>query len=134
MAARPQVSTDSRRSAGSGTKKVEVEATILNRDIGFVEPGQPAEIKLETFLFTKYGTIPGRVVSVSRDAVRDEKQGQIYPARIALDRSSVEVNGRTIALGAGMAVTVEVKTESRRLIEYLLTPILRYRSESLRER
>jgi hemolysin D len=113
---------------------LEVEATFLNRDIGFIEPGQSAEIKLETFLFTKYGTIPGRVVSVSRDAVQDEKQGLVYPARIALDKATIEVNGRTMTLGAGMAVTVEVKTESRRLIEYLLSPILRYRSESLHER
>jgi hemolysin D len=113
---------------------LEVEAVFLNRDIGFIEPGQSAEIKLETFLFTKYGTISGRVVSVSRDAVQDEKQGLIYPARIALDRTSLEVNGRTMTLGPGMAVTVEVKTESRRLIEYLLSPIMRYRSESLHER
>ncbi len=113
---------------------LEIEAMVLNRDIGFVEVGQPAEVKLETFLFTKYGVIHGHIASISRDAVQDEKQGLVYPARIALDRASVEVNGRTMALGAGMAVTVEIKTESRRLIEYLLSPILRYRSESLRER
>jgi hemolysin D len=113
---------------------LEIEAVVLNRDIGFVEPGQDAEIKLEAFLFTKYGIIPGKVISVSRDAVQDEKQGLVYPARIALERATVDVNGRPMALGAGMAVTVEIKTESRKLIEYLLSPILRYRSESLRER
>lgn len=113
---------------------LEIEAMILNRDIGFVEVGQPVEIKLETFLFTKYGVIHGHVISVSRDAVQDEKQGLVYPARIALERTSVDVGGRTTALGAGMAVTAEIKTDTRRLIEYLLSPILRYRSESLRER
>lgn len=113
---------------------LEVEATILNRDIGFVEVGQAAEIKLETFLFTKYGTLPGKVVSVSRDAVPDEKRGLIYPVRIALDRTRLDVDGRRMELGAGMALTAEIKTDRRRLIDYVLSPIVRYRSESLRER
>ena len=132
---------------------LEIEAMILNRDIGFVEAGQEAKVKLETFLFTKYGTIPGRVLSVSRDAVQDEApasaagaqppaagpaqpaaKGLVYPARIALDRTTVTVAGRPVPLGAGMAATVEVRTGSRRLIEYILSPILKYKEEGLRER
>jgi hemolysin D len=113
---------------------LEVEATVQNRDIGFIQPGQDVEVKIETFLFTKYGTIPGKVLSVSRDAVADEKRGLIYPIRIALERSSMNVDGREIKLGAGMALTAEVKTDRRRLIDYLLSPIARYRQESLRER
>ncbi len=113
---------------------LEVEAMVQNRDIGFIQTGQEVEIKLETFLFTKYGTIPGRVTSVSRDAVMDEKRGLIYPARIALDRAWINVEGRQMELGAGMAVTAEIKTERRRMIDYLLSPITRYRHDSLRER
>lgn len=113
---------------------LEVEAMVQNRDIGFIRPGQPVEVKLETFLFTKYGTVPGEVISVSRDAVADEKKGLIYPIRVALERDWIEVEGRRMALGAGMALTVEIKTDRRRVIDYLLSPISRYRSESLRER
>ncbi|MCW0234069.1 MAG: HlyD family type I secretion periplasmic adaptor subunit [Ferrovibrio sp.] len=113
---------------------LEVEATVQNRDIGFIQPGQDVEVKVETFLFTKYGTIPGKVISVSRDAVQDEKRGLIYPIRVALERSSINVEGRQIELGAGMALTAEVKTDRRRVIDYLLSPIARYRQESLRER
>jgi hemolysin D len=113
---------------------LEVEAMILNRDIGFIEPGQDAKIKLETFLFTKYGTLPGSVLSISRDAVQEQGGSLVYPARIALARTAIDIDGRSAALGAGMAVTVEIKTDSRRLIEYLLSPILRYRQESLHER
>lgn len=113
---------------------LEVEVMLQNRDIGFIRPGQSAEVKLETFLFTKYGTIPGRVASVSRDAVADEKRGLIYPARITLDRSWIDVDGQRFDLGAGMALMAEIKTEQRRLIDYLLSPIMRYKDESFRER
>ena len=113
---------------------LEVEATVQNRDIGFIHPGQEVEVKVETFLFTKYGTIPGKVISVSRDAVQDEKRGLIYPIRVALGRSSINVEGRQVELGAGMALTAEVKTDRRRIIDYLLSPIARYRQETMRER
>lgn len=81
-----------------------------------------------------YGVVPGRVVAVSRDAVRDEALGLVYPARIVLDRATIAVGGADLPLGAGMTVTAEIKTDSRRLIEYLLSPILRYQQESLGER
>lgn len=131
---------------------LEIEAMILNRDIGFVGVGQEAKVKLETFLFTKYGAIPGRVLSVSRDAVQDQApalgsaraatpagppaggRGLVYPARISLERTTVNVAGRAVPLGAGMAATVEIKTGSRRLIEYILSPILKYKDEGLKER
>jgi RTX toxin transport system membrane fusion protein len=110
---------------------------ILNRDIGFVAPGQEVAIKLETFQFTRYGTIPGRIASVSRDAMQDPAQQKptlVYPARITLDRATVDVGGRQTTLGAGMAVTAEIKTDRRRVLDYLLSPILRYQQETMRER
>jgi hemolysin D len=61
-------------------------------------------------------------------------QELLYSARIALERADMEIDGRTVALAPGMAVTVEIKTGTRRLIEYVMSPLLRYRHESLRER
>ncbi|MBA2412258.1 MAG: HlyD family type I secretion periplasmic adaptor subunit [Burkholderiaceae bacterium] len=113
---------------------LEIEARVQNLDIGFVRAGQPVEVKLETFQFTKYGTIPGVVESVSGDAVQDEGRGLVYLIRVKLERSQMNVNGQQIDLAPGMAATVEIKTGSRRLIEYILSPILRYKQESLRER
>ncbi len=135
---------------------LEVEAMVPNRDIGFVSPDQEAQIKVDTFNFTRYGLLHGRVLGVSHDAiVRDkpqdktnptksqtaltdgsEPQGQefVYAARVGLDQTQLEVEGRMVELTPGMAVTVEIKTGSRRLIEYLLSPLLRYKQESLRER
>jgi hemolysin D len=113
---------------------VEVEAQVENKDVGFVREGQPVEIKVETFLFTLYGTIPGKVLSVSDDAAPIEKVGLIYPTRVSMDRSTIQVDGKQMNLSAGMAVTVEIKTGKRRVIEYLLSPLLKSAKESLRER
>jgi hemolysin D len=114
--------------------RLEIEAMLLNRDVGFVEPGQPAVIKVETFNFTKYGFLTGDVLFVSGDAVDDRAQGLVYPTRVSLDRARMTIDGRDVALSPGMSVTVEIKTERRRVIEYVLTPLIRYRDESLRER
>jgi len=136
--------------------RLEAEAMVPNRDIGFVVPGQSAEIKIDTFNFTKYGLLHGEVVTVSQDAIsRDrpatpndssrsraalsdtsEPQGQelVYSARVSLDRTQMQVEDKTVSLAPGMAVTVEIKTGQRRVIEYLLSPLLRYRHEAIRER
>ena len=113
---------------------VEVEAQVENKDVGFVKEGQPVEMKVETFQFTLYGTIPGSVLTVSDDAVPVEKVGLVYPTRVSMDRSMMQVEGKQVNLSPGMAVTVEIKTGQRRIIEYLLSPLLKSMKESLRER
>ena len=135
--------------------RLEIEAMVSNRDIGFVHSGQEAEIKIDTFNFTRYGLLHGQVLTVSQDAViRDRQQdrpndrglgtqndtsepkGQElnYSARISLDRTQMQIDDRMVNLSPGMAVTVEIKTGSRSIISYLLSPLIRYNHESLRER
>lgn len=113
---------------------LEVEAFFENKDIGFVKAGQEAEVKIETFQYTKYGTIDAAVSSVSHDAINDEKRGLIYSSRVRMDKTTLMVDGTEVSLSPGMAVTVEVKTGQRRVIEYFLAPLLQHTSESLRER
>jgi hemolysin D len=113
---------------------LEVEAFIENKDIGFVRPGQDVTVKVETFQYTRYGTISGRITSVSHDAINDEKRGLIYSIRVMLDQKSLDVDGVEVSLTPGMAVRVETRLGTRRVIEYFLTPFLRATSESLRER
>lgn len=102
---------------------LEVEARILNKDVGFVRVGQDAAVKLEAFPFTRYGTVPGRVRSISRDAVQDKDLGLVYVATIALDRSFVDADGRRYGLTPGLAATVDVKTGTRSIISYLISPL-----------
>jgi hemolysin D len=134
---------------------LEVEAKVSNRDIGFVHVGQDAQVKVDTFNFTRYGLLHGKVLSVSRDAiVRDlpaeskkngaegaestssEPKGQelSYAAHVSLDRTQIQVDGGVANLSPGMAVTVEIRTGSRRVMSYLLSPLLRNVHDSLRER
>lgn len=113
---------------------LEIEALVENKDIGFVNPGQVAEVKVETFPFTKYGTIDAKVISVSNDAIQDEKRGLVYHAKVLMKRATISVEGKQVNLSPGMAVTVEIKTGQRRVIDYFLSPLLQYSNESLRER
>ena len=134
---------------------LEVEAKVSNRDIGFVHEGQDAQIKVDTFNFTRYGLLNGKVLGVSQDAIaRDvpsdtkkdnadgadstssEPKGQelSYAARVSLDRTQIEVDGTPANLSPGMAVTVEIRTGSRSVISYLLSPLLRYTHDSMHER
>ena len=135
--------------------RLEIEAMVSNRDIGFVHPGQEAEIKIDTFNFTRYGLLHGKVLTVSHDAITrnkpenrsvdraqgaeantSEPQGQelVYSARVSLDRTQMQIENKAVDLSPGMAVTVEVRTGSRTILSYLLSPLRRYRQEVLRER
>jgi hemolysin D len=134
---------------------LEIEAMVSNRDIGFVHAGQGAEIKIGTFSFTRYGLLHGEVLSISQDAItRDKPQDKNddkppgaenvssepkghelnYAARISLDRTQMQVEDKVVNLSPGMAVTVEIKTGSRKIISYLLSPLAQYKQEMFRER
>ncbi|MFO1080642.1 MAG: HlyD family type I secretion periplasmic adaptor subunit [Reyranellaceae bacterium] len=134
---------------------LEVEATIANKDIGFVHGGEAAEIKVDTFNFTRYGMIAGKVLTISPDAVpKDKRGGQPadkargsdgsssepqdqdlgYTARIGLDTTQMQIGDRMVNLAPGMAVTVEIKTGSRTIISYILSPLVKYRQNALHER
>ncbi|MDF1589582.1 MAG: HlyD family type I secretion periplasmic adaptor subunit [Gammaproteobacteria bacterium] len=115
-------------------EQLEVEVFLENKDIGFVAEGMNAEIKIHTFPFTKYGVIDGQVTSVSDDATVDEKRGLIYRAHLLMKKSTIWVDNKEVRLMPGMAVTAEVKTGTRRVVEFFLAPLLRHGNESLRER
>lgn len=114
--------------------EVTAEVMLENKDIGFVHPGQTVAVKLDTFPFTRYGTVPATVLRVSADAVVDEKRGAIFPATLRLQAGDIAVDGRRVTLAPGMSLTAEVQTGQRRVIEYLLSPLQRKVDESLRER
>lgn len=111
-----------------------LEARVLNRDAGFVREGQRVAVKLEAFPFTRYGTIPGTIESVSSDAVEDEKLGLVYTVRVALSSNSIERGDARVSLTPGMAATADIKTGRRSILSYLISPIDEARLEAGRER
>jgi hemolysin D len=138
---------------------IAVEAALPNKDAGFVLPGQSVEIKVEAFPFTRYGTVPGEVKLVSSDTMQgpdsdptqrrqggtggggaaagsqmSDANGPVYSVRIRPLRGTIHADGRDVALTPGMAVTAEIKTGRRRVISYLLDPVVQHVDESFRER
>ena len=118
------------------TSSLEIEAQVMNRDVGHLKPGQRVMNKLETFDFTHYGAIEGEVQWVGTDAVADQQLGSVYPVRIRMAQLQTPnaVRGAHGQVTAGMRVSADVRTGERRLIAYLLAPLLRYKQEALRER
>ena len=113
---------------------VEMEAFLQDKDVGFVQEGQNAEVKIDAFDYTKYGTVSAKVSHVSRDAIQDEKKGLLYSIKVTVLRPNIFVDGHYIALTPGMSGNVEIKTGTRRVIEYVLSPLIEYGQESLHER
>ncbi len=113
---------------------LEIDASLPNKDIGFVRTGQIAEIKIDSFPFTKYGVIDGEIIDISADAIEDEKLGLLFPLKASMKVEQINVDGKWVKLKPGMSVTVEIKTGTRRLMEFLLAPLIRGVSEGARER
>jgi hemolysin D len=114
--------------------QVEIEAFIDNRDVGFVREQQVAEVKVDAFDYTIHGAIHGEVSNVSRDAVADDSGRMVYTARIKIDQSFVGTRDDAMKLSPGMTVSADIKTGSRTVIQYILSPLSKTIGESLRER
>ncbi|WP_454808440.1 HlyD family type I secretion periplasmic adaptor subunit [Paraburkholderia fungorum] len=115
---------------------VEVEASIENKDVGFLNVGQDAIVKIEAFPYTRYGYLTGKVTSVSNDAAqnRDQKLGLTFTAHIRLPTNQMQINNKPINLTPGMQVTAEIRTGRRSVAGYFLDPLMQTTGESLRER
>jgi hemolysin D len=139
--------------------KLQVEALVPNLDIGFVKPGQDAVIKVDAFPFTRFGVLHGKVVKIASAAIDEQEAkralanataaanvaqapvpapGQpenfVFPVTVALDETAMKIDRSIIPLTPGMTATVEIKTDSRRVIDYLLSPLTKVASEAARER
>ncbi|CAD6520044.1 Leukotoxin export protein LtxD [Paraburkholderia hiiakae] len=113
---------------------LEVEARLQNKDVGFVQVGQRAAVKIEAFPYTRYGYLDGTIVAVSNDAVQDKKLGLTFPVRIRLTTNRIHIDNRWITLTPGMTVTADIATGKRSVIGYFLDPLMRTAREGMRER
>jgi hemolysin D len=136
---------------------LEIECYLPNQDIGFVKEGQDAVVKIESFPFTRYGTLNARVTRVARDAIPQPEaeqtetnaakttrstnsgtaqrtQNLVFPVTLKPETTLMGIDGTNIPLQAGMATTVEIRTGSRRILEYIFSPLVQIGSEAMKER
>jgi hemolysin D len=137
--------------------QLEIEAYVLNRDIGFVRVGQEAVVKVESFPFTRYGSVNARVTRIAKDAIPspdasaiegdpakasnasgfaggERMQNLVFAVDLKPDAPTILVDGAERPLTSGMAATVEIKTGSRRMLDYIFSPIIEVGSRAMRER
>jgi len=136
---------------------LQVEALVANMDIGFIKVGQQAAVKLDAFPFNRFGALHGRVIRIASEAVDEQAakrsfanatapanqastsaQGQqesfVFPVTVAIEETAMSVDGASIPLTPGMTASIDIKTDSRRIIDYLLSPLAKTASEAMRER
>jgi hemolysin D len=136
---------------------LKIEIYVLNKDIGFVKPGQEAVVKIESFPFTEYGTVVARVTRVARDAIPEPEANQnegdparaaasssfagaqrtqnlVFPVTLRPESATIGIDGGPVPLTSGMAATVEIKTGSRRILEFIFSPLVEIAGNSMRER
>jgi hemolysin D len=138
---------------------LQVDALVANLDIGFIKIGQEAAIKVDAFPFTRFGVLHGTVIRIAAEAVPEteakramenaaaapnapsqptsapgQPESFVFPVTVALDETAMKIGDAEIPLTSGMTTSVEIKTDSRRVIDYLLSPLAKVASESLRER
>lgn len=113
---------------------MEIEAWMENQDVGFVTPGMPVEVKVDAFNFQKFGTLKGKVREISPDAIEDKERGQLYRVMVSVDEEKLHMDSRDLQVYPGMAVSAEIKTRKKRIIDFFLEPFQTYKSEALRER
>ena len=138
-------------------RALQVEALVANMDIGFVKLGQDAAVKLDAFPFTRFGALHGKVIRIASEAVDEQEakrsfanatasgaaaapsaQGQaqsfVFPVIVAIEETAMRADGASIPLTPGMTAAVDIKTDSRRVIDYLLSPLAKTASEAMTER
>jgi hemolysin D len=136
---------------------LEIEVYVLNKDIGFIKSGQPAVVKIESFPFTQYGTIGAHVTRVARDAIPEpdagllegdparaansatfagaqRTQNLVFPVTLQPDATTMQIDGQLFQLTSGMATTVEIRTGTRRILEYVFSPLVEVGASAMRER
>ncbi len=111
---------------------LEIQAYADNKDIGFIQDGQDAEVKVETFNFQKFGMVNATVDEISPDAGSDPQDKMTYQKyRLTL---GLENDDSGIDLTPGMNVTAEIKIKKKKIIDFFLDPFRKYKDEALRER
>ena len=111
-----------------------VEAMVSPRDIGFVQLGQHARVKLTAYDYSIFGAMPGKVVQIGADAVTNERGEAFYLVRVETDAKVVDSLDRKLPIISGMQAQVDIVTGAKTVLTYLLKPLISVRESAFRER
>ncbi len=111
-------------------ENIVLEVKILNRDIGFINKGMRAKVKLATFSYQEYGIVEGEVIGVSPNAIVEQDVGLVFPTRIQLKKRAVDVRGQSVNFTPGMQATAEIVTRKKSVLDFMIEPITRRFSEA----
>jgi multidrug efflux pump subunit AcrA (membrane-fusion protein) len=107
-----------------------LEVKVLNRDIGFINQGMKAKVKIATFPFQEFGVVEGEVLQISPNAIIDKELGLVFPTRIKLSKHSLNVRGQQVEFNPGMAANAEIVTRQKSVLTFIIEPITRRFSEA----
>ena len=113
---------------------LEAEVSVENKDIGFVEAGQEAVVKIDAFPYTRFGYLRGKVLWVANDAVESRTDGLHYIVRVGLPTNNMAVGKKRLNLTPGMQVEAEIRTGRRTVAEYFFSPFVETLDQSMKER
>lgn len=115
-----------------------IEAKVLPVDIAFIKPGLEASVKIDAYDSTIYGTLPGKLTYISADTINEDlRQGDQPYYRVQVRTTGRQFSGRpeaNLEIQPGMTATVEIKTGSKTVLQYITKPVTKTLSEALGER
>ncbi|MFN7190639.1 MAG: HlyD family efflux transporter periplasmic adaptor subunit, partial [Rhodospirillales bacterium] len=111
-----------------------VEARLPPNDIGQVRIGQPVAVKISTYDFARFGSVPGTLTSLSASTLVDPQGRTYYKAVISLDKSYAGDDPARNPLLPGMTVLADIKTDERSVLRYMLNPVYRALDQAFSEK
>ncbi len=111
-----------------------IEAKIKPSDIAFIKVGQTAMVKISTFDFSKFGGLEAKVVHVGADTLEDKKGETYYQVRLKTDKNAIMYQGVEHSISPGMVATVDILTNKKTVLDYLLKPIFKAKQDAFTER
>ncbi|MNC61064.1 Hemolysin secretion protein D, chromosomal [compost metagenome] len=111
-----------------------IEARVRPQDVAFLHPGQPAMVKFSAYDYTIYGGLKAKLELISADTVTDDKGNSFYLIQVRTDKNHLGGDNKPLLIIPGMTATVDIITGQKSVLDYLLKPVLKARTEAMRER
>ena len=111
-----------------------IEAKVRPQDVAFLHPGQQAMVKFSAYDYTIYGGLKAKLELISADTVTDDKGNSFYLIQVRTDKNHLGGDSKPLLIIPGMTATVDIITGHKSVLDYLLKPVLKARTEAMRER